>query len=442
MDIPTYNIIKGFYKDNTDTNKRQLIYRYFRENMVVENIRAFGEVHTAPCLVDDMLDTLQLEFWSKKQTVYDSCCGKAAFQLAIIEKLYQGMTHLEPKERITFIINECIFINDFQHLNVEISIQLMELHSKYLVPELDISTLKFNFTIGDALTQEHGKKYDLVVANPPYNTPNCLGHGGYPIYCKFIKIGIDLAKPNGYILYVNPPAWRSALLPNSRLKGLFEKMTHENQMVSLRMNDSKTGTKMFGCNVKYDYYLIKRTPCHTITKITDYEGKIFNLDLSKHSFIPNFALDDVMNLIAKDDEPRLKMMYGRSVYDVKKKHMSPVPSDEFRYKCLHTTPKRGNRFYYSNVDKGHFGVPKVIFGRCGVYDAIVDYEGKLGLTNEAYAIIIESQEQGEMIKKALLSDKFKRILKANLFSNFGINYTVFTMYRADFYKIVNSDIEK
>jgi hypothetical protein len=127
------------------------------------------------------------------------------------------------------------------------------------------------------------------------------------------------------------------------------------------------------------------------------------------------------------------MMRGMSVYDPKKTHMSPVQTDDFKYKCLHTTPQKGNRFYYSNIDKGMFGVPKVIFGRCGLNDAIVDYNGEYGLTNNGYGIIIKSQEEGEMIKTALLSDKFKRILKANLYENFGINYTIFTLYRDDFY---------
>ena len=433
MDLPTFNIIKEIYNVNDDTNKRQLIYKYFRDNMIVANVRANGEVHTPVCLVDDMLDTLPVEFWTKKQTVYDPCCGKGAFQLGLIDRFYNSLTHLLPLERIVFIINECLFINDLNHLNVETTIQIMELHCQYLVPELDTKNLKFNFSIGDALTQEHTRKYCIVVANPPYNNPGCLGHGGYPIYCKFIIKGIELSIPNGYILYVNPPAWRAPLLPNSRVKGLYNLMCHENQMVYLSMQDRKEGSKMFGCSVKYDYYLIKKTPCYTNTKIIDYERKITNLDLSKRSFIPNFAIDDVMSLIAEDDKPRLKMLRGRSTYSTKSKHMSAERSDEFRYKCLHTTPKRGNRYYYSNVDKGHFGVPKVIFGRCGLYDAIVDYKGEYGLTNEGYGIIIESQEQGDMIKEALLSEKFKRILKANLYENFGINYTIFEKYRADFY---------
>ena len=434
MDLPTFNIIKEIYNDDTNKDKRQIIYKYFRDNIIVENIRANGEVHTPVCLVDDMLDTLPVEFWTKKQTVYDPCCGKAAFQLGLIDRFYKSLTHLLPLERIIFIINECLFINDLNHLNVEITIQIMELHCQYLVPELDIKSLNFNFSIGDALTQEHTRKYCMVVANPPYNNPGCLGKGGFPIYCKFIIKAIELAIPNCYILFVNPPAWRAPLLPNSRVKGLFNLMTHQNQMVYLSMHDRNEGNKKFGCSVKYDYYLIKKTPCYDKTHIVDFEKKIAILDLSQRSFIPNFALDDVMSLIDGEDKPRLKMMRGLSMYGPSCKHLSPEHTDEFRYKCVHTTPKCGNRYYYSNVDKGHFfGVPRVLFGRCGLHDVIVDYNGEYGLTKEAYGIIIESQEQGEMIKKALLSDKFKRILKANLYENFGINYTIFEKYRADFY---------
>ena len=210
-------------------------------------------------------------------------------------------------------------------------------------------------------------------------------------------------------------------------------MTHENQMVFLSMHPEKDGKKMFGRGIKYDYYLIKKTPCYENTIIVDFDKKNVNMNLMNHFFIPNFAIDDVMSLIAEENKPCLKMLRGRSIYAPTSKNMSPVPSDEYKYKCLHSTPKCGNRFYYSNVDKGHFGVPKVIFGRCGLFDAIIDLKGEYGLTDGAFGIIIESQEQGEMIKMALLSVKFKRILKANLYGNFCINYTVFENYRADFY---------
>lgn len=436
MDIPTFNIIKGFYNENIDTNKRQLVYRYFRENIIVENIRAYGEIHTPTCLVNDMLDTIpNVDFWTKSNTVYDPCCGKGAFQLGLIDRFFNSMVSLEPLQRITHIINDLLFINDLNHLNVEITIQLMELHCKYLVPELDVSTLKFNFTIGDAIKQVHNEKYALICANPPFNNPNCLGRGGYPLYCKFIIKALEIAVEKGYILFVNPPAWRAPLLPQSRLKFLFNLMTKENQMISLVIKNRKSGEEMFGCDVKHDYYLIQKTPNFQKTKITDLENKILKINLSDRFFIPNFAVHDVMSLIARNDEPRLKMLRGRSMYCTQKKHMSPEESPEFRYKCLHTTPKKGNRFFYSNVDLGHFGVPKVIFGSCGLNDVIVDFNGDYGVTEKGYGILIESVHEGEMIKKALLSDKFKRILDANLYSNFGINYTIFENYRADFYLV-------
>ena len=42
-------------------------------------------------------------------------------------------------------------------------------------------------------------------------------------------------------------------------------------------------------------------------------------------------------------------------------------SQEFKYPCVHSTPKAGIRYMYSKVnDRGHFGVSKVIFRESGI----------------------------------------------------------------------------
>jgi hypothetical protein len=89
---------------------------------------------------------------------------------------------------------------------------------------------------------------------------------------------------------------------------------------------------------------------------------------------------------------------------------------------------------YSKVnDKGHFGVSKVIFGDSGLNDVIIDLEGKYGLTCHGIGIKVSSLEEAKAIKKALLSDRFKVILKSCSFSNFMINNKMFTKFRKDFY---------
>mgnify|MGYP000657265930 FL=1 len=90
--------------------------------------------------------------------------------------------------------------------------------------------------------------------------------------------------------------------------------------------------------------------------------------------------------------------------------------------------------YSSRNDKGHFGVKKVIFGDSGINDVIIDLEGKYGMTSHAMAIEISSEEEGIELKKYLLSSRFKKVLNACSWSNFQIDWKLFTYLKKDFYK--------
>ena len=81
--------------------------------------------------------------------------------------------------------------------------------------------------------------------------------------------------------------------------------------------------------------------------------------------------------------------------------MSKTKTEEFCYPCIHSTPKSGVRYMYSKVnDKGHFGVPKVIFGESGINNSVIDKDGIYGMTHGAMAIEITSNEELQ-IKKIL-----------------------------------------
>jgi hypothetical protein len=85
------------------------------------------------------------------------------------------------------------------------------------------------------------------------------------------------------------------------------------------------------------------------------------------------------------------MVYSPSAYEHRKLWMSHTKTNEYKYPCVHSTPKTGVRYMYSKVnDKGHFGVPKVIFGEAGINDVIIDINGEYGLTNGAIGIKINS----------------------------------------------------
>ena len=90
---------------------------------------------------------------------------------------------------------------------------------------------------------------------------------------------------------------------------------------------------------------------------------------------------------------------------------------------------------YSKTNKnGFFGVPKVIFGESGINkSSILDLSGKYGMTQQAMAIT-DKKVNLPKIKKAIESDKFQEILNACSWSNFRIDWRLFTYLKKDFWK--------
>jgi hypothetical protein len=98
------------------------------------------------------------------------------------------------------------------------------------------------------------------------------------------------------------------------------------------------------------------------------------------------------------------------------------------------TKKNGLVFVYSNQNKGHFGVSKVIlsFGRHQYpYN---DWEGKYGMSHNCYGLEIQNKEEGDRIIKAINSKKFKEILKYTKWSTFQTDWRMFKYFKVDFWK--------
>ena len=115
--------------------------------------------------------------------------------------------------------------------------------------------------------------------------------------------------------------------------------------------------------------------------------------------------------------------------------MSHTKTEEYKYVCVHSTPKSGVRYMYSKVnDRGHFGISKIIIGEAGINDVIIDMEGGYGLTNGAIGIKINTLEEGNMLEAALKTNKFDKVLRSCLFSSFRVDWNIFKEFKKDFWK--------
>lgn len=290
-----------------------------------------------------------------------------------------------------------------------------------------------NVVCADYLNWSTNMKFDVIVGNPPYQIKsNADNRKTQPIWDKFVAKSLSLLKENGYLCYVHPAGWRNVdgAFKNTQELLLSKDIKH------LEMYDKEQGFKTFGARTMYDWYVLQNRIYAHETTIKDQDGNFINVDLSKLPFMPNSGLDEITVLMAKNDEEKCEVLYSRSDYGTDKPNMSIEKKGIFKYPCIYMIRVNDEpvMWYSLTNDKGHFGIPKFIWGNGG-YDmgSMIDNKGEYGLTQFAYAIIDE-KENLPLIKKAFDSKKFKNVMKCCDGGNSNINRKVIALFRKDFWK--------
>lgn len=278
------------------------------------------------------------------------------------------------------------------------------------------------------------KEFDIVIMNPPYHIPiTTIGGGGSSahgrtLWDKYVELSIKLVKDDGYICNIHPPRWRK---PDDKTGQLLSKF----KIHYLEIHNSNDGRKVFGKGTRYDWYIIQKSLCNgTKATIRDEEGNIHKIGLHGMPFIPNFDFEKIAPLIVKNGEKHCQIIFSNECR-MDKAHMKAEKSAKNIHPCVHLCSKTEHVFWYSSKIFNFFYTPKVIFSDAGsISNAIIDMEGKYGMTSQCMAIPISSLEDGLAIKKVLESKAFDRIIKACRWSNFRIDWRLFRCLRHDFWK--------
>ena len=433
------NNIREIYSIAPANKLRDLIEKHFIPTN--DEKKQNAEVPTPVKLVDDMLNSTPLEFWKKPQKVFEPCCGKGNFVLGIFDRFYKGLEEMYPVEieRCRVIMTDCIYYADLTALNVFITTEIMKCHIQSYCG-LDELDFEFNNYTGDTLELNIEDKwninsFDMICGNPPYNSSGDTATGN-TIWQDFTKKALgEWLIPTGYLLFVHPPGWRKPNTERGKFTKMFDLMAKQNQMLYLEIHGIKDGQKVFNCGTRYDWYLIEKTNQYKNTIIVDEDGKQHEINLSELSWLPNSNILEINKILSKNDNDRCEIIYSPSAYEHRKKWLSHTKTEEFKYVCVHSTPKAGIRYMYSSInDRGHFGISKVIIGEAGINNVIVDMTGEYGLTNGAIGLKIDYLEEGYNLKKALTSDTFDKMFKSCLFSSYRVDWNIFKEFKKDFWK--------
>ena len=280
--------------------------------------------------------------------------------------------------------------------------------------------------------EEINMEFDVIVGNPPYQKPksdNRMGsRGASELWAEFVNKGLSLLKDNGHFAFIHPNAWRK---PEDR-NDFWTLLTKDNQMEKLVMSSGKGDQDWFGIGVRVDYYILQKKAKYKNTVVVDHEGVTYDLDLADFDWLPNYAINEIAQLLGKGTS----VLYN-TFYHTQKTH-SDIPTTEFKYPVVHTINKAGLGIKYFDKlqedDATHYNVAKVLLNQNELQYPYNDYKGEYGMSQLTFGISISSKKEGEEIIKFLNSEKGKRLIAATKWNTYYTDYGMFKSFKKDWYK--------
>ena len=395
----------------------------YNQNINLNNKKQYGEVFTPFTLINSMLDQLPNHIWKNPHLQWlDPANGTGHFMMIVYTRLWRELQHWEPvlEKLEAHILTHMLFMVEINESNIEVSRQVFG-------EKANIYHQCF-FTFYQT--------FDIVVGNPPFNISRektC----GKTQWQHFVKRIIScILRDNGYLLFMHPPIWRKPSPDKSPFKDLFSLLAHHNQLLYLSIQNKIQGMKILDCNTRFDWYLLQKKIPTTNTIISDETGKMDEFYLPLYTWLPNSNITEIFHLTSVQSSDRIKVIYDRMAYKADQKNIPLVKqwvridkNEHFIYPLIHSTPKKGIQYRYSSVcDKGHFGIPKVIFGEGGIHHCIVDIKGEYGMTHGAMAIQVNNIEEGNLLRTILLSETFKKLMSACCYSSYRIDWCVLSEF--------------
>ena len=257
-------------------------------------------------------------------------------------------------------------------------------------------------------------KFDLIVANPPFQDTGNRGKTPHKLWIDFtIKTFEKWLKQDGYLAQVSPSSFRS---PNSKILEIMRNL--DTQTVHL-----DSGLFFPGVGSSFSHYIIhnrrKTTDSRTLIIDGDKSAKI-KLDKSV-IYLPNLIDAESLAIHKKvmfADFPKLDVRWDyvtcHNILLRKSDSLSKSQTKRHRYPLLHTNAQ----VWWSTIQQDFALLKKVMWSRSGYTKPFYD-NGKLGGTDMAYYVLIGDERSGQHLAKVLNSKLFQYIFTTAKWSGFG-----------------------
>ena len=402
------------------------IQKYITDNLTIkkEEKDKLGEVFTPPVLIKEMLDKFPPTVWTNPDLKWlDPANGIGNFPMMVYEQLMVGLIKWESNKtkRSNHILKNMLYMVEINPTNVKISRKIFG---------KDANIACGDFLKMDLLEKFGVDKFDVIVGNPPFNDEKKdTNKTTIQLWDKFLIYIFKILKINGFLGLIHPQNWRG---PNNPLW----KLLTTKQIIYLHIYGEKATKNLFQISSKVDLYVLQNKEIYENTNIIDELGNKLSIQLNKLYFLPNYKILELQ-----------KILINNSSIDIIKDNIHSSSktqtnkTDKFKYPIISSiTDGNELHFRYSDNNEEPFGIKKVIINGGRYAYSYNDYLGNYGITQNLFAIKISNKHEGDIIIKALNTDKFKEIMKATKWGAFPItDYRMFKYFKPDFYKEFISD---
>lgn len=457
------NNIREIYSIAPANKLRELIEKHFIPTNHEKKQNA--EVPTPVKLVDEMLNTIPVEFWKKPQKVFEPCCGKGNFVLGIFDRFYKGLEEMYPDEieRCRVIMTECIYYADLTALNVFITTEIMKCHVQSYCG-LDELDFEFNNYTGDTLELNIEDKWNIVgfnaiIGNPPYQDANATGDN--KLYLEFIKYSLSVLRKNDYLLFVTPTNIKNYITNKDKNRKYIDNFY---EIVYLSLN---TANKHFkGISTYFAYFLIKNnivSSCKTkveflrnkqieTDEIVVYEKQELPLCLSNVDFN---ILNKCSNILSKIHttfdikKATYNINHKQTLQRIRLTHIangdiSRKMDDCYKYpiidKINKSKPFPGDVYYNKTLMNDH-GKSKIIMCTGGYLMPSYDEFGLYNLSDNMIYMLCDTKEKYDGFVKLVNSKLIKYINLITMTDNIhGRDIVIQNMKILDLENITSDDV--